>query len=166
MQMEQIVRDLQERVENLEDQMRDSIKIKPTTHLNEWDGKSCAAREFVSSRVFNVCNEDIGNDDYCPKHSNYIKKNGVLRNGDVRITGEGCLPRGYWATHDRWMLGMDICRGCFKDTRTHSEKKRHPDIIKSKNRTTPVQREGLNEYLPGDPRLVYISDGSDEEYED
>jgi hypothetical protein len=165
--MEHIVRDLQVRVESLEQQIKDNIKVRPTTQLNEWDGISCPARDFVSRRTFNVCNECIsGNDSYCKGHSRYIKRNGVLRSGDVRITGEGCLPRGYWATHDRWMVGMDICRGPFKDTRTHSEKMQYPDIIKSKNISTPVQREGLNEYLPGDPRLVYISDGSDEEYED
>ena len=155
--MDPLMENLMLRVEYLERSMKQNIRIKPTTQLNQWDGKSCSAREFESSRTFNVCNECVcGNDYYCKRHSQAIRRAGVLRDGDVRIKGEGCLPRGHWKNHDKWMAGMDITLGPFEDTRTRAEKSIYPDIVKSKNQPPPPISQVQ-------PRLRYET--SDEEDE-
>ena len=156
--MDPMIKNLILRMESLEQQNKDNIKIKPTTQLKEWDGKSCSARDFITSRTFNVCNKCIcGNDYYCKKHSRAIKRTGVLRDGDVRVKGEGCLPRGHWKTHDKWMLGMDITLGPFEDTRTMSEKRFYPDIVLSKNQPPPLSLI--------QPRLVYETSEDEDEDE-
>ena len=127
---------LRERVEFLEEQLSTSKKVKEIIQLNEWDKRACPARCFISSRAFNVCNKDIAGDDYCRRHCNGIRNKGVLRDGDVRITGQYCLPCGVWSRHDKWMKMMDFTLGPYQDMRPEDEQKRYPDIVRRKNEPT------------------------------
>jgi hypothetical protein len=100
---------------------------------------------------------------YCKKHMKKIESEGFLRNGDVRVRGEGSMNEILGS----WMKSIDIVQGPLVDKRTLMEKERLPWLFRGKDALANDPPEPVRVYEPmsedEDAEVVeVVSSGEDE----